>query len=100
MPGDWRWPFAYLAYRQGMTFNSGYVARANHDALIASCASLNASVRRGDLDPSTLYVVGPRSFDAVKQSGASIVCGKVDGHGVCVSSQAQGELRRFLEAHP
>lgn len=100
LPGEWRWPFAYLAYRQKMTFNSGYVARMNRDALFASCEASNAAFRRGELDPSTVYISGPKSLEALKRSGAQAVCGRVDRHAVCVSAQSQGPTRRYLESHP
>ncbi len=100
LPGHVRWPFAYLAYRQGMTFNGGYVARMNRDAVLGACASLNESVRRGELDPSTLYVVGPASLAALRRSGGPAVCGRIDGYGLCVSAETQGAVRRYLEAHP
>jgi hypothetical protein len=100
LPGHLRWPFAYQAYRQGMTFNGGYVARMDREAMVASCREFNASVRRGELDPATVYVVGPSFHAALKRTKDRAVCGRVDAYTVCVSAAFQGEVRRKLEAHP
>ena len=100
LPGHLRWPFAHLAYRQDMTFNGGYVARMNREAVLGACAALNDSVRRGDLDRSTLYVVGPASLAELRRSGGPAVCGRIDAYGICVSAESQGAVRRYLEAHP
>jgi hypothetical protein len=100
LPGHLRWPFAYLAYRQKMTFNGGYVARANREAMFASCAALNDSVRRGELDPETVYVLGPDSLRALRATSSDARCGRVDGYAVCVAAGAHGRVRRALDAHP
>jgi hypothetical protein len=97
LDGALRWPFAYVAYVQKMTFNSGYVARANDDAIRANCLRFTESVRRGELDTSTLYVVGPETLKALTASGSAVVCGRVDSYNVCVSGSSQGETRRYLE---
>lgn len=99
MPRQLQWAFAYVAYVQKMTFNSGYVARVNRDAIVSTCRGMNDSFRRGELDESTIYVVGSESFSALRRSGSTAICGHIDSYNVCVSAQSGGETKRYLEAH-
>lgn len=83
---------AYLAYRHGWTFNSGYVARVRRETL-TYCEELKARVERGELDAHSIYVVGRWSVPQLRKAGA--VCGRIDGVVACV--QRSGEpFARFL----
>jgi hypothetical protein len=78
---DYFIPFAYVAYRAGVTLNSGYVSRLDTGAALAACRASLAE--RGPLDPSVVYVVDPSALSAVRARGA--VCGRIDAAIVCVS---------------
>ncbi len=53
-----RW--AYRAYRLGLTFNSGYVARLDDSRAQPYCLGLDDDVRAGRLDPETIYLSIPQ----------------------------------------
>lgn len=91
-------PLAYEAYRQRMTFNSGYVARVPMEALRRYCASLDDDVAAGRLDPRSVYVVEPDRIEAFTRAGAT--CGTLDAYHVCVAPVVGGPFRRALEENP
>lgn len=95
LPGRAWVTFGYLAYQQKMTVNSGYAARYDLDAIHRSCADVVTAVRRGDLSPDTVYVVGPKTF-ANARSRTGVACGVIDGYGVCVSDTVDTPLLRAL----
>ncbi|WP_426754578.1 DUF6311 domain-containing protein [Myxococcus sp. Y35] len=53
-------PWAYRAYRLGLTFNSGYVARLDDARAQPYCLGLDDDVRAGRLDPETIYLSIPQ----------------------------------------
>ena len=97
-PGAWV-PFAYLAYREGMTFNSGYSARYDLARMYLACAGVTKRALLGDLSPDTVYVYGPSGFRSVVAKYSDITCGVLDGFGVCVSNLRDTRLRRTLAGH-
>ncbi|QSQ25931.1 hypothetical protein JY651_13785 [Pyxidicoccus parkwayensis] len=62
-----RW--AYRAYRLGLTFNSGYVARLDDSRAQPYCLGLDDDIRSGRLDPETIYLSIPErlhEFQAIR----------------------------------
>ncbi len=86
---------AYHAYLHGLTFNSGYVARASVEQPTV-CQQEEARVLRGELDPTTIYLVWPDQAQALLQHGAS--CGFLDGVIACVRPAADDDFARSLRA--
>ncbi len=86
---------SYVAYRQGMTINSAYVARARMEDLAASCTKLTADVENGRLDPETVYVATSDTLPAFRRAGAT--CGLLDGFAVCVSGAIRGPFFEAVE---
>ncbi|NMO23607.1 hypothetical protein HG543_53480, partial [Pyxidicoccus fallax] len=80
-----RW--AYRAYRLGLTFNSGYVARLDDSRAQAYCLGLDADVRAGRLDPETVYLAIPQrehEFRAIPGTRCSLE----EGLWMCVLDSA------------
>ncbi|MFY2563216.1 DUF6311 domain-containing protein [Corallococcus terminator] len=76
-----RW--AYRAYRLGLTFNSGYVARIDDAKAQTYCLGMDAEIAAGKLDPETVYLVIPiRVSWLQKIPGAR--CKPEDGLWLCV----------------
>lgn len=75
---------AYLAYRRGLTFNSGYAARVPRDA-DKQCNALKHQVRQGMLSTDTIYVAKRRDVKMFQKAGAT--CGRVNAAHVCVLSK-------------
>ncbi len=97
LPGHLRYPFAYLAYSQRMTFNSASPARKDIPALHADCARVLDETGKGLLDPQTVYVAGAGSPSSqrIRRSGGG-QCGRLDGFDVCVSLDRQTPVRDQL----
>jgi hypothetical protein len=72
---------AYLAYRRGLTFNSGYAARVPRDA-DKHCEALKQQVRSGKLSADTIYVAKRRHVKMFQKAGAT--CGRLNAAHVCV----------------
>jgi hypothetical protein len=95
LPGHFRYPFGYLAYRQRMTFNSASPARKDEARLKHSCVALLAALGWGQLDPQTVYVARGAAGERMRRS-AGAVCGRVDAFDVCVSAGRPTPLRESL----
>jgi hypothetical protein len=82
-PFDERYVYqlSHVAYRMGMTFNSGYMARLNLAAIKDHCRTFNENVAAGKLDDHTIYV--PRSPESLPQGKA--ICGRLDDYVACVA---------------
>ncbi|NTX39311.1 hypothetical protein HUA78_33240 [Myxococcus sp. CA033] len=79
-----RW--AYRAYRLGLTFNSGYVARIDDAKAQTYCLGMDAEIAAGKLDPETVYLVIPvRVRWLQKIPGAH--CTPEDGLWLCVYNE-------------
>lgn len=87
--------FGDLAYRQGMTTNSGYAARLNEANVLAVCQSLRADVENGRLAEDTLYVVDAPELARFQRLGPGVTCGVLDGFMVCVAAK-EGRFREAL----
>lgn len=74
----------WLAYRHGMTVNSGYASRVDAKAMQAACAGLITSVQSGQLAPDTLYLVA-RGWEAAFLRHAGVECERLDGALACVT---------------
>jgi hypothetical protein len=85
----------YVAYRQGMTMNSAYVARARMEDLAESCTALAADIEAGRLDPYTVYVATSETLPVFRRAGAT--CGLLDGFAVCVSGVIRGPFFEAVE---
>ncbi|GHG66326.1 DUF6311 domain-containing protein [Comamonas sp. JC664] len=75
--------WAYRAYRLGLTFNSGYVARLDDSRAQPYCLGLDDDVRAGRLDPETIYLSIPQrlhEFRAIRGTH----CVKEDRLWMCV----------------
>ncbi|MCP3060286.1 DUF6311 domain-containing protein [Myxococcus sp. K38C18041901] len=84
-----------LAYRKGLSTNSGYVARINERHVEQSCEALVADVAQGRLSVDTLYVVDTPKLALFQGLGEQVTCGTVDGFNVCVAAR-DGRFREEL----
>jgi hypothetical protein len=84
----------YLAYRQRMTINSGYVSRVP-EAIGARCFD---RMGPGGLDDRTVYFPRAEAFPDFTAAGAT--CGTLDGLAVCVSGRRETNLRNVLRDRP
>jgi len=87
--------FMLLASRLKLTFNSGLFARVDAPRIERACVALEDRINTNTLDPFTLYVVAPGSYDRFKAIGAA--CGRVDGDRICVSRDSDERFRSYLE---
>ncbi len=83
-----------LAYRKGLTTNSGYAARFNDRQVQEVCAALTTNIEKGQFAPDTVYVVDPTRLALFERQGERVTCGTLDGFKVCVASTGG----RFQEA--
>ncbi len=88
--------FADLAYRQRLTYNSGSLARTNHQRVQAYCDALKADLEAGRFARDTIYVVHPSKLGDFTKPGSSAVCGQLEGQHVCVTAEPATPLRDFL----
>ena len=84
----------HVAYRLGLTINSGYMARLNLKDIKAHCRTFNDDVAAGRLDDRTLYV--PRTPQAIPSDKAT--CGQLDEYVVCVAKRRTTALATALGA--
>jgi hypothetical protein len=85
-PADFhRW--AYRAYRLGLTFNSGYVARLDDSRAQAYCLGLDAEVQAGRLDPQTVYLSVPERLPQFRRIPGTR-CAQEEGLWMCVLDPA------------
>ncbi|MBU8898989.1 hypothetical protein KRR26_25580 [Corallococcus sp. M34] len=85
---------AYVAYREGLTFNSGYASRTPLE-LAEEC---QARLPRGGVAEDTAYVVAPENLPDFLRAGAS--CGVVEGLPVCVAGTRTDTFARRLAKQP
>jgi len=86
--------YGLLAYRLGLTYNSGTFARTDQDQVDRQCESLPDHLAASDIDPRTVYVVSKDSlaaFDGVAS------CNRFDGDWICVSPKADYGFRTLVE---
>ena len=76
-------PFQMLAIDHGMTFNSGYVARASAVATLAYCTQLAQDIAAEAFSGDDVYVVGPDLASKLR-AAKNADCGDRDGYLVCV----------------
>jgi hypothetical protein len=79
----------WLAYRHGMTVNSGYASRVDSEAMQAACAGLITSIQGGRLAPNTLYLVA-RGWEPAFLGRPGVKCEQVDGELACVTGAVAG----------
>lgn len=91
--------FGDLAYRKGMTTNSGYAARLDAARIRAVCQSLRADVESGHLAEDTLYVVDAPERARFQRLSPGVTCGMLDGFTVCVAAK-KGQFREALMRAP
>lgn len=96
----YRWvPFAYAAYRLGMTTNSAFLSRLDGAAVERYCRRLSEDVAAARFDEQTLYVVGERYLPELRASPA-LRCGRLAGYVLCVARARRTRLLETLEARP
>lgn len=98
-PEDAHARFGDLAYRKGMTTNSGYAARLDAAQIRKLCQSLRADVESGHLAEDTLYVVDAPERARFERLGPGVTCGVLDGFTVCVAAK-EGPFREALMRAP
>ncbi|WP_284662616.1 DUF6311 domain-containing protein [Myxococcus sp. SDU36] len=91
--------FGDLAYRKGLTTNSGYSARLNEPRIAEVCAALLDDVEHGRLAEDTLYVVDAAKLPLFQRLGDRVTCGMVDGFTVCVPTR-DSAFREALKRAP
>ncbi len=89
---------SYIAYVHGLTFNSGYVARAPMDKLETYCQTLNEDVATGRFAYDTLYIVATEAAAPFLEPDSGVTCGTLDEFLVCVSDSFRGRFHRLLRA--
>jgi hypothetical protein len=94
-PEDAHARFGDLAYRKGMTTNSGHAARLDEASVLAVCQSLRADVESGRLAEDTLYVVDAPERARFQRLGPGVTCGMLDGFTICVAAK-EGQFREAL----
>lgn len=85
---------AYLAGIYGLTINGMLAARADARAWGAACAELDRSLLAGEVDPYTIYLGAPVLLPGFRANARRpIVCGVIDGVGVCVTADSYARWR-------
>ena len=79
---DYR-PLALVAGTAGLTFNGGYAARYDADAVGRYCAHLTQDIQQGVFSDDTLYVVTSAEAPLLLASPMPLACVPVDGLVVC-----------------
>jgi len=87
--------YALLAYRLGLTYNSGTFARASWENVQSQCKKLDQDVEAGQFDSRTIFVVESKSAEDVQAAGA--ICNRFDGDWVCVSPRNTDPFRVYVE---
>jgi hypothetical protein len=91
-------PFAYEAYRNGLTVNSALLSRGSTRRMEPHCRALLDEFRAGVLRDDTVYVVSAAEKGALARHPGAARCGRLDGHMVCVSSTRATALSSALAA--
>jgi hypothetical protein len=81
---------SYIAYRLGLTINSGYVARYS-TRLDEICGASDRIAERG-ADPRTVYIL-TRGHEMPRDT---VVCGPIDGFVACVAAGRSTPFSRAL----
>jgi hypothetical protein len=94
-------PFAQIARRAHLTFNSGQAARLDESAMRAYCIELAHARGAGVFDPRAIYVhpaagrtSAANESDPDELSG--MTCGTLDGARVCVRAERATPFERLL----
>jgi hypothetical protein len=82
---------AYVAYRVGLTINSGYLARYPPE-IREICTASERDVAERRLDDQTVYI--PSSPQALPEGAA--ICGQLDGYDTCVAAGRSTPFSRAL----
>jgi hypothetical protein len=89
---------SYLAYRNGLTMNSAYVARAPAAELEAYCRTLADDVAARRFAYDTVYIVAGRAMARFLARDSGATCATLDGFLVCVSDTQRGRFHQQLRA--
>ncbi len=84
----------YLAYREGLTFNSGYASRTP-PVIAEDC---RATMRPGGVEARTVYVVMPDRLEGFLRAGAR--CGVLENLSVCVAGERTDAFAQALDRRP
>jgi hypothetical protein len=94
-------PYAWQAWRTGMTFNSAYISRLDEPRIHAYCQQLDEAVAQGRLDEDSVYLVHSKVAASFLASTAGrATCGELEGQLTCVAASRQGAFARRLAASP
>ena len=78
-------PFSLLAADNGMTINTGYVARFDEPRTFAYCETLKQQLAKGERSVDTLYIVHPDQLEQFRaESAVNMQCTTADGFIGCV----------------
>jgi hypothetical protein len=88
---DYVYRLSYVAYRNGLTINSGYVSRLL-PAVDERCHAAEENIGAGRFDDRTIYAPG----NDVTAFDRQAVCGKLDGFRVCVTKTRATTFRDAL----
>jgi hypothetical protein len=87
-------PAAYLAGLHHLSINAGGVARPDPAARLRYCHDLGESMKAGDLDDASFYLVPASEVDSIKQAARRpVACGAIEGVWVCVTSASYQRWR-------
>lgn len=86
--------YGLLAYRLGLTYNSGTFARFDQEQINRQCENLPEHLSPTDVDPRTIYAV---SKDFVPAFDGVASCNRFDGDWICVSHDADPAFRTLVE---
>ena len=93
-------PFAQIARRAHLAFNSGQAARLDEPAMRAYCLELERARRAGTFDPLAIYVhlsAPPAGDESIPgQSHAAMTCRTLDRARVCVRADRATAFERVL----
>ena len=88
-------PFAQIARRAHLTFNSGQAARVDEAAMTAYCQGLARDGAAGIFDPLAIYVaLTPAGRD--DESAPGLACRALDGARVCVRADRATSFGQVL----
>ena len=87
--------YTLLAYRLGLTYNSGTFARMAWEYVEGQCKKLDRDLEMGQFDPRTIYVVEEKYVEAFQAGNA--ICSRFDGDWVCVNGRNTDPFKVYVE---
>ncbi|EIJ42480.1 hypothetical protein BegalDRAFT_1601 [Beggiatoa alba B18LD] len=82
-------PYAYLAAKYGLTFNSGRAARVNIVQVQTICEQTLQQIQQGQIADDSIYVLHPNYAQQLEsQAKIPLLCGDIDGARACVTQKS------------